>query len=659
MPARKWVLPLLLVSVLVFVLSLRQLSDPDLGFHLKYGRWIVSHHKVPQTDHSTYTVHDHPYIDLHWLFQTALYGVFILGGYPGISVATCLLTLLLFGLLYWRLHSSGISLPIICFALLSAFLIIEQRIAPRPELFTFLFLAGTVWILDLFYEGRKNRLYLLPLIMLVWCNLHSLYILGLCIIAIYLCSWILKNRKADVNLLVWSGVSFLACLINPNGINALTFPVELLTRFDPNNIFNQHIQEFMPFFSQPRFVFRDYLFVILIVTSIAIMWISRKRLKLHEIILMVIFGFLAIGSIRNIPLYVIIALPILSRNADTFQQKIIHGRAIIGWTLYVVVVITTFVIIPRLITNAYYLSNNSFNKTGIGINKHHLPSGAADFLVKNELKGRLLNSIGFGGWLSWRVEQPVFIDSRLEVMQESLYEEITASWKGGLAQLISKYNPQLIVYNYLKYYPWTFQLKEMPDWRIIFADGTSVIFARNDYASWLPAIETDQSFHEQINKDDRGLKSYFTGIYTPINYDAIDRMHLMILFSQLRISCKGGVETQRATAFFNEANRRAHRGEYAEALANYDSAIRLYPQYARAYNNRGILRASVMKDYKGALADFNAAIGIDHNYGDAYLGRGTIYYFLHDSSMACRDWTMAHVLGNVQATRLIELHCNR
>src|SRR5665647_2324346 len=95
MPQRRWIWPMLLVSVFIFTLSLRQLSDPDLGFHLKYGRWIVTNLQIPVTDQSTYTVAQHPYTDLHWLFQVILYGVFKLSGYDGISLFVCFLSLTL------------------------------------------------------------------------------------------------------------------------------------------------------------------------------------------------------------------------------------------------------------------------------------------------------------------------------------------------------------------------------------------------------------------------------------------------------------------------------------------------------------------------------------------------------------------------------------
>ena len=109
----------------------------------------------------------------------------------------------------------------------------------------------------------------------------------------------------------------------------------------------------------------------------------------------------------------------------------------------------------RSLTNAYYVKEDSFCKTGIGIDDYQHPTASSEFLVQHKLDGRILNSIGFGGWLEWSIPQPVFIDGRLEVMKEDLYNEVVKSWSNGLKDLIAKYQPKLIIYSYLKYYPWT------------------------------------------------------------------------------------------------------------------------------------------------------------------------------------------------------------
>jgi hypothetical protein len=659
MTVRKWIWPLILVSVFVCILSFRQLSDPDLGFHLKYGKWIVTNLSFPVNDLSTYTVTQNAYIDLHWLFQVVLYGVYKLADYSGISIFVCLLSMLLALLLVIRQRLNGIPLSLTVFALFSTFVIIEPRIAPRPEMFTFLFLTGTFILLELYAAKKKNLLFLLPVIMLLWCNMHALYVLGLAVILVYNTSLFLNERKPDKTLLMWTAISLFACAINPYGLKGFTLPIELLTRFNPDNIYNRHIQEFMPFFSQPRFVFRDYIFMILLAASAGMSILTFSRRKLHEYTLLLLFGVLAVSSVRNVPLFVLIAVPIICTQACRLPDRYKKWNKQLSAVLFILMIILPLVLIPRLITNAYYLGNNSFNKTGLGVDVSHQPVGASSFLLDHHLDGRILNSIGFGGWFSWMLPQPVFIDGRLEVMKEALYGKITKSWNNGLPDLIREYHPQLIIYNYQKYYPWTFQLREMADWRLLYADGIAAVFAHENYATDIPEIHIAKLLPADTSVPFTTLKQWIKGFYRQTDYASIDFPHRSLFGQQLRSVKPRDKNPEKAIAFFNSANLKYGHGDVTGAMADYDTAILLQPDYPKAYNNRAILRASALKDYTGAIDDFNSAISWNPGYGDAYLGRGTVYFFLKDARSACRDWNSARLLGNQQASKLIEMHCDR
>jgi len=322
MSARKWIIPLILVSLLIFLLSLRQLSDPDLGFHLKYGRWIVDNHRIPVTDQSTYTVSGHSYTDLHWLFQVILYLVYRSTGYDTNQQAVCIVSLALAFLILLRNRIFQTPEPVTWILLLAGFLIIDPRITPRPEMFSFLFLTLVLLVLDLYTGLKKNHLFFLPIIMLFWCNMHALFILGLGVMAVYfICSWTVQ-RKPDRLLLKWTVISFLACFLNPYGINSFLFPFQLLSRFDPENIYNQHIREFMPFFKQPQFVLRDYLFLAMTGLTMVAAVINRRKTRRAEIILLVFFVILAFRSIRNIPLFVLVAIPVISRLVPETVKKV-------------------------------------------------------------------------------------------------------------------------------------------------------------------------------------------------------------------------------------------------------------------------------------------------------------------------------------------------
>ncbi|HPS74753.1 MAG TPA: hypothetical protein PLD52_10725, partial [Bacteroidales bacterium] len=258
----KWAPAFLIITVLVTLMSLRKLSDPDLGFHLKYGKYIFENHSVPTHDLSTYTVTNNPYIDLHWLFQLKIYSIYHLTGYTGLSLFVTLMTLLLMFFLLMRNRLRDIPLPATCVVLLSGFLVLEPRLVLRPELFTFLFLTILLYLLDLYYHSRRSLLFLLPIVMLVWCNCHSLFVLGFAVIVAYFVSILIRDKKTDRKFLLWAALSVIICFVNPYFTKGFSFPLELFSRFDSSNIFHQHIREFRSLYSLDGLVSKDIPFLL-------------------------------------------------------------------------------------------------------------------------------------------------------------------------------------------------------------------------------------------------------------------------------------------------------------------------------------------------------------------------------------------------------------
>lgn len=78
------------------------------------------------------------------------------------------------------------------------------------------------------------------------------------------------------------------------------------------------------------------------------------------------------------------------------------------------------------------------------------------------------------------------------------------------------------------------------------------------------------------------------------------------------------------------------------ALADYDRAIQIDPKLANSYNNRGLLKKSKLNDLQGALADYNLAIQIDPNYANPYNNRGLLKATkLNDPQGALADYNRA------------------
>src|SRR5205809_4054513 len=84
----EWVrraLPALAVA-LAAALAFRRLDNTDTWWHLAAGRWIAEHGTVPGTDTLSWTVADHPWTDLQWLFEVTIHGLYQAGG-PTLLVA--------------------------------------------------------------------------------------------------------------------------------------------------------------------------------------------------------------------------------------------------------------------------------------------------------------------------------------------------------------------------------------------------------------------------------------------------------------------------------------------------------------------------------------------------------------------------------------------
>ena len=61
--------------------------------------------------------------------------------------------------------------------------------------------------------------------------------------------------------------------------------------------------------------------------------------------------------------------------------------------------------------------------------------------------------------------------------------------------------------------------------------------------------------------------------------------------------------------------------EIKGAIEDFNKAIEINPQYAEAFNNRGIVKYN-LGDKQGAIKDYNKAIEINPQYADAFNNRG-------------------------------------
>ncbi|MDR2136128.1 MAG: tetratricopeptide repeat protein [Treponema sp.] len=94
------------------------------------------------------------------------------------------------------------------------------------------------------------------------------------------------------------------------------------------------------------------------------------------------------------------------------------------------------------------------------------------------------------------------------------------------------------------------------------------------------------------------------------------------------------------TEYLDRGQALAERRDYEGAIAEYDRAIALDPEYAEAYIKRGDANTNLW-DYDLAIADYSRAIELDGQHKDAYLKRGGAYQADNQAQPAWDDYVTA------------------
>lgn len=481
-----------LIVALVGLFTLRQASNPDVGFHLTAGNHILDGKGWPETDPFTFTVNDHAYIDTSWGFQVVLSLAERAFGAPGMVLLATALVVALFVLLVLTTRLVPCNRHLLALLLLIGALAAEPRFEVRPEIWSYVLLALVLFLLQRRAEGLPSPLWMLPPIFLVWVNSHSLFVLGWgALFCFVVGSWRRRRRGLDLQLLGWAAGSVAVAVVNPYGWRGMAFPFTLITRMQEQNVFSRNIGEFG---SPLRYALSDQLtfylpsivcfftLALLVLLSLGRLWRQRRYSCL---LLCLTFLPLSLTMVRNVPLLVVVCLPcvVWALPVDSAIGRLkIHGgtRRRLGHVVAAALVLLTGTLALRVVNDAYYISGRRLERFGLGWNGLGLPVDAAAHASAVGLDGRVLNHLNFGGYLMWALREPVFIDGRLEVMGEAFYDEYRRALdsKAGLEGVSARYGIRWIVFPYRLRPDLLRGLSGDRDWKLVYVDALAVIFSR-------------------------------------------------------------------------------------------------------------------------------------------------------------------------------------
>jgi hypothetical protein len=432
------------VFLIVFALDFIRPTDIDVWWHLKTGELIAQTGTVPLADTFSYTALGRSWVAHEWLWELGVYLLTRLGGYRLAVAASSIVVVLTCALLYRLVRRAGTNEFVAMAITLWAIALTIPSTGVRPRELTLLFFTYYLARLVDYRAGRARQLWSLPPLMALWVNLHGLFIMGIGLIGLFaigdFAEWLLGRGKPPWHLIIVGLATLFATVVNPQGPAMLLYPLGYFAQSDNPSF--AHVTEFQsPDFHDPLYL--GFAAGLLLCMALGV---SRDRPSLRDSLPVVTFAALSLISVRNVPLFAIVASPILaSRFVDEFQwarrlpplQASVVAAAV-NWLLLICVV---------GIGLLYATTPAGSRRLQLDVvpNQTDLPIGGVRLIESQNLPGPIFDYEPWGGYLIYHwypnPDRRVFIDGRLDMYGSAIttgYGDVVAAapdWR----QVLDKY----------------------------------------------------------------------------------------------------------------------------------------------------------------------------------------------------------------------------
>jgi hypothetical protein len=390
--------------------SLSALTNADVWWHLSSGLWMFEHRAFPHSGLFSQSS-SLPWIASSWAYDLLLAVIYKLVGLRAVPLlliffkaGLAVVTFLLAGGLRGKFW--------LAFALSAIAQYILGAIPPEPGYFSaLLFGIELLLLLEARRTGSDRPLLWLPLLLLVWANVHVQFVYGvlplLWLVVTVACErWfrVPSERPLDLGTVMKiAGISLVTTLLTPYLYRP--YGVFFATTFSAAN---QYLPEFRALgFRRPQ----DYLLLLLAMSAFLTLGLRRSR-DLFQIGLLAGCLGLSFYAQRDIWLVALASLAVIGEAvtkagaSDTalFSPRVPPEIGIAACASVAVLMIAAFVGVPR---------RHEALTAKVGLS---YPIAACDYVREHRLPQPVFNAFEWGGFLTWYLpEYPVAIDGRTDL----------------------------------------------------------------------------------------------------------------------------------------------------------------------------------------------------------------------------------------------------
>jgi len=440
-PIARWLLPslgglsALLVLELLVTNSWRFLLDSDTGWHIRTGELVLQMHGAPHRDPFSHTMFGQPWFAWEWLADAMMAALHGWRGLAGVVGGAILVLLVSYAALYRLMIRRDADPLIACVVTVFGAIVSISHWLARPHLLSIALMVVWYALVEAYRQRRSRWIYAVPLLIVVWANLHGAFVVTLPMLGIYAAGEVLEfAARGEWRGGEWPGVlktyllvgalSLLAAALTPYGFNLYGH----LWRYLNDRQLLSTIQEFQSpdFHSTSGKLIELFLLLGIVAAAGAV-----RRRRFVEVGLTLMWAHLTLQSERHVTLAVIVLGPIIAGELSDLSSEIL-GRAAQGaetrskalraardWYR------STMAINRQLTGASCYVAAIAFVifAAGTGLadkllsprfDPDRFPVGAVGFILGHNPSGNLYSNDQFGGYLIYRLypQFKVFVDGR-------------------------------------------------------------------------------------------------------------------------------------------------------------------------------------------------------------------------------------------------------
>jgi hypothetical protein len=418
------------------------------------------------------------------------------GGFTALGLFVAITAVLSLAILWFQLEGSTLSKA---FLLILVGIVASGNWTARPQVLTLVMMAITGLVLYRYKWKGKNKIWLLPILALIWANLHAGFLVLFMLIGLMIAGEVLNHLlgikgeqvlpwKAIRNLALWGLLSALAVNINPNGFLLWLAPLRQNVGV---SLALPLISEWAsPDFHNPFFI----PFLVMVFGMIASLSLSGRRIDLTDLLTFGWFTGMTLVSQRNIGVFAMASAPILGReisaawNANKDQLfmertrswfenhfpskksgiSTFRGQHVLNLFIFGVLALVG-------LSKLVYATSPALVNTYMA---QFYPVRAVAWIEGNNPQGNMFNEYNWGGYLTWYLPSyPVFIDGRVDPYGNEIIGEWLSVIKAdpGWQSILDNWNIHLILLE-----PDRPLVRELPEagWHLLFQDQVSVLYGR-------------------------------------------------------------------------------------------------------------------------------------------------------------------------------------